>query len=409
MPLLLAAWRVFADVRLRPAVAALAALLCLALLPGAASAAGTAVVQRSLARQFAAAGLSSGAYARDLTSGRELIAVRPDRPRIPASVNKLFVTAASLLRFGPDEQLSTRVVSNGAVGEDGTLDGDVWIVGGGDPALGEDDLRRLAETVVGAGIREVTGHVYGDDTAFDRLRGGPRTNFAPDFDLGGRLGALVLRRGFQPHPTTYVTRRFISHLRAAGVHVSTVPRVGAAPSTYTELGSVGSPAVRDLIRMTNVPSDNFFADMLLKALGATFGPGGSTAGGAAVVRATLDDFGVRPRVVDGSGLARANRTTPRQVVRLLERMEGQDTESSWIGSLAVAGLSGTVHARMRSTPAAGRCHTKTGTIRGVSNLAGVCLTTGGRTVAFAWLMQGVSTYRAHKIQDRMTATLARLG
>jgi D-alanyl-D-alanine carboxypeptidase len=62
---------------------------------------------------------------------------------------------------------------------------------------------------------------------------------------------------------------------------------------------------------------------------------------------------------------------------------------------------------MRGTAAASHCHVKTGTIRSVSNLAGVCTTATGRTVAFAWLMQGVGVYGAHRIQDRMTALLAR--
>lgn len=395
--------------RLRPAVTAFAVLtLLLCLLPAAARAADAAATRAALAREFAPAGGLSGAYARDLTSGAELIAVREDRPRIPASVEKLFVTAASLLKFGPTGQLATRAVVDTEIDvSDGTLDGNVWLVGGGDPQLEEADLRTLAGAVKAAGVNRIEGDVVGDDSAFDRRRGGPRTGFAPDFDLGGRLGALVMLRGYQANPTTYVARRFASHLRAAGVRVGTEVRVGEAPENAADLATVGSSPIGTLIRQINVPSDNFSADMLLKALGSQFGSGGTTAGGAAVVRATLDDFGVRPRISDGSGLSRANRTSPRQVVRLLERMDAQETAATWRSSLAVAGRSGTVRRRMRGTAAAGRCRGKTGTIRGVSNWAGVCTTTGGRKVAFAWLMQGVPTYGAHRIQDRMTAVLAR--
>jgi serine-type D-Ala-D-Ala carboxypeptidase/endopeptidase (penicillin-binding protein 4) len=397
-------------VRLRPLVTALAVLsLLLCLVPaGEARAASADQVRAGLARDIRLAGSLSGAYARDLSSGAELVRVRENQARIPASVEKLFVTAAALLRMGPAETLATRAVSDGAIdADDGTLDGDVWLIGGGDPSLGEDDLARLAAAVKAAGVNEISGRVVGDDTAFDRRRGGPRTGFLPDRDLGGRLGALVLRRGFQPDPTTYAARRFVSHLRAARVEVPAEVRVGAAPDGAADLGTVGSPTIGELIRATNVPSDNFIADMLLKALGAAYGGAGTTGAGAQVVRSTLDDFGVRPRIADGSGLSRANRTTPRQVVRLLERMEGQETAPTWRSSLAVTGRTGTVRRRMRGTPAAGRCRVKTGTIRGVSNLAGVCTTTGGRTVAFAWLMTGVTTWRAHKLQDRMTALVAR--
>jgi D-alanyl-D-alanine carboxypeptidase/D-alanyl-D-alanine-endopeptidase (penicillin-binding protein 4) len=393
------------DVRLRLALAlVLAACSLTAAQP--ALAADLAATKAALARTFAPAGGMSGAYARDLDTGTELIAVRPDRPRIPASVEKLYVTATALLKFGAAGQLNTRAVSDGEIDADGTLAGDLWLVGGGDPDLDESDLRRLAAAVRAAGVRAIDGGVVADDTAFDRRRGGPRTGYAPDSDLGGRLGALVLRRGFQSQPASYVGKRFVAHLKNAGIELGRAVRVGAAPDGAAELGTVGSVSMATLIHDINVPSDNFKADMLLKALGAQHGSAGTTTAGAAVVRSTLDDFGVRPRIADGSGLSRANRTSPRQVVRMLERMEGQDTATAWRASMAVPGTSGTVRRRMRGTPA-NRCHVKTGTIRGVSNLAGVCTTASGRTVGFAWLMQNVSVWNAHRIQDRMTAVLAR--
>jgi serine-type D-Ala-D-Ala carboxypeptidase/endopeptidase (penicillin-binding protein 4) len=364
-------------------------------------------VQQRLAAQARSAGPSSGLYARDLTTGRELISVREDVPRIPASVEKLFVTAAALLRFGPDGQLQTRVVTEAVVDERGVLAGDLVLVGGGDPALSEEGLSSLASAVHAAGVERVEGGVVADDTHFDRRRGTPRTGFAPDSDVGGRLGALLMRRGYQPDPALYVAQRFSRRLQAAGVKVGRRAKVGGAPGDQAvELATLGSQTIGTLARETNAPSDNFLAEMLLKALGASFGGGGSTFSGAQVVRDTLDDFGVRPRIVDGSGLSRANRTTPRQVVRLLERMQAQEIAPTWLSSLAVTGRTGTVRRRLRGTPAAGRCRVKTGTIRAVSNLAGVCESPGG-PVAFAWLMNGVNVYSARSVQDRLTATLAR--
>nr|MBA3327557.1 D-alanyl-D-alanine carboxypeptidase/D-alanyl-D-alanine-endopeptidase [Solirubrobacterales bacterium] len=183
---------------------------------------------------------------------------------------------------------------------------------------------------------------------------------------------------------------------------------GVAPSGARPVAQVSSLPVRTLIRLVNVPSNNFAAEMLLKGLGARLGGAGSTGGGAAVVRSTLDDFGVRPRIADGSGLSRANLTTPRQVVRLLERMDGQDVGTSFRSSLATAGRTGTLRRRMRATPASGRCRGKTGTLRGVSALAGYCRTRGGRDVAFAILMNAVNPFGARGVQDRMAAAIARL-
>ena len=384
--------------------AALAALLAPA---DAAIALDAAQVRDRVMRQLRAAGPYSGGYARVL-GGEDIVAVRPDAPRIPASVEKLFITSSALLRWGPAEGLETRVVSDVPVEPDGTLPGDVWLVGGGDPTLSEAGLRRLAGDVRRGGVLRIEGGVRADDSRFDRRRGTPRTNFRPDGDLGGRLGALLLHRGFQPDPATYVATRFSRLLKAEGVRVGRRARIGTAPIRDDEatLAALGSPPMASLIRLTNVPSDNFLAEMLLKNLGASFGTRGTTGEGARVVRTTLDDFGIRPRIVDGSGLSRGNRTTPRQIVRLFERMDNQEIAASWRRSLAVAGRSGTVRRRMRRSAAAGRCHVKTGTIIGVSNLVGFCDTLGGR-VGFAWLMNGVNPYSARPLQDRMTAAVAR--
>jgi serine-type D-Ala-D-Ala carboxypeptidase/endopeptidase (penicillin-binding protein 4) len=121
----------------------------------------------------------------------------------------------------------------------------------------------------------------------------------------------------------------------------------------------------------------------------------------------MTGFGLRPRVADGSGLSRSNRTTPRQVVRLLQHMAGDQAGPAFETSLAVAGRSGTLDNRMRRSVARDRCHAKTGTLNSVSALAGYCQSTAGARVAFAFLMNGVNVYGARALQDRMTAALAR--
>ena len=134
----------------------------------------------------------------------------------------------------------------------------------------------------------------------------------------------------------------------------------------------------DLMRLTNVPSDNFDAEMLLKELGASFGGAGTTKAGVAVVRSQLATFGVHPRVVDGSGLSRADRTTPRQVVRLLERMSGTEVAPTFAPRCPSSDDRHDAPPDAR-TVAQDRCQTKTGTLAAVSALAGYCQTTAGRT------------------------------
>ena len=157
----------------------------------------------------------------------------------------------------------------------------------------------------------------------------------------------------------------------------------------------------------NQPSDNYIAEMLSKGLGSQFGGEGSTQAGGAVVREALDAYGISPTIADGSGLSRANRTTPREVVTLLESLDESELQAPFDASLAVIGRNGTVSRRMRGTPAQDRCHAKTGTLRDVSALAGYCTTAGGERVAFAFLMNGVYPSSARAVQDRMTVALAR--
>ena len=162
-----------------------------------------------------------------------------------------------------------------------------------------------------------------------------------------------------------------------------------------------------IARHTNRPSDNYFAETLLKNLGADFGSSGTTAAGAVVARRQAARYGARPTIVDGSGLSRQNRTTPRDVVRLLDGLDESDIAAPMRVSLAVAGKSGTLFDRMRDTAAKGRCRAKTGTISGVSNLAGYCNSKSGARLAFAFLMSGISTWTGHELQDRMATSLAR--
>jgi serine-type D-Ala-D-Ala carboxypeptidase/endopeptidase (penicillin-binding protein 4) len=388
-----------------------ACALC-ALAAPAAQALDTAALRAKLSREMQRAGTFSGAYVRDLDTGEALYAHKENVARPPASIEKLYTTSTALLRFGPAEQLTTRVVGTGGLDALGVWRGDLYIKGAGDPTLSQAQILTLAATIAAqAGIVRVDGSVLGDESVFDALRGSPRTGFAIDRAIGGVLSGVAVARGFSRDgaPAKEAARRLAKALRAAGVGVDGRSGAGTAPAEAQELASVASPPMADLIRLTNVPSDNFDAEMLLKDLGARFGGAGATTAGAAVVRAQLAAFGVHPRIVDGSGLSRANRTTPRQVVRLLERMHEQPAGPAFEGSLAVAGRTGTVRRRMRGTPAQDRCLAKTGTLRAVSTLAGYCQTTGGHTVAFAMLMSTPLITRAHRVQDRMTAAIATYG
>jgi len=398
-------------------------LLALLLLTCSAAAATAAPLDALVARGLARAGGVSGGYVLDTTTGRTLASVRADVPRIPASVNKLYTTSTALLRFGPEATLETHVLGVGLLDDAGTWHGDLYLRGGGDPTFGSTSFNRLAyglgasvstlaANVRAAGIVRVTGRVRGDESWLDTLRGGPASGYALDLDIGGPLGGLLYNRGLaredgsalQTQPAKFAAQQLTRELRRARVRVAQGPAVGIAPIAAQEIASVESPTMATLARLTLVPSDNLVAEMLLKSLGAHFGDGGSTTAGAAVVKRTLAPYGVRPQIADGSGLSRADRTSPRQVVTLLD---ARRDDTALRAALPVAGRSGTLTERMRRTSAQDRCQAKTGTLSNVSALAGYCRTPNRHVLAFAFIENLVYTPTAKAAEDRLVVALAR--
>lgn len=378
-----------------------------------------------LAHQMSLAGGQSGAYVYDLTRRAPLFALRADVPRPPASVEKLYTATAALELMGPDATLTTTVLGSGQLGEEGRWEGNLYLRGGGDPTFGSASFIAARYGGIGSAvsalaaqlrqaipIRSVSGSVEGDESYLDSLRGEPASGYLPDPELEGQLSALSFNRGESGHergthaPAAYAARQLRAALAADGVRTHAGGTASAPPGARV-LATLRSPPLKELLGLTLPPSDNFFAETLLKDLGARFGAAGSTAAGAAVVRQVIARFGIRARVVDGSGLSHSDATTPRQVVSLLADLAPTPLGTTLRGDMAVVGHTGTLATRMRRTPAAGRCQGKTGTLIGVSNLAGYCQTTSGDILAFAFFTDGIPTTRAHTLQDAMTVALAR--
>lgn len=369
---------------------------------------------------------AAGLFVVDAGSGRVLCRRAARKSRILASNTKLFTTATALGMFGPRGRLRTRLLRNGPVDRRGVLRGSLFLEGGGDPALGSpafyDRFTGLGTNLFGlrakarrAGIRQVTGRLFADDTVFDRLRGVADSSYATSPWIGP-LSGLSFNSGhkdsgggsFASDPARVAASKLARSMRKAGISISPQVGVRKAPPRAGVVGVVRSPTMADLVERTNVVSDNFFAEMLLKAIGARFGGGGTTGAGAKVVERFARRHGSAVQAVDGSGLTRSNRASPAQVGRFLAAMRRDPAWPAFLDSLAVAGREGTVDHRMEGTPAAGRCRVKTGTLSGVSALSGYCLARSGRTIAFSALMNGVyDLSAAHRGQDRIAAIVAR--
>jgi D-alanyl-D-alanine carboxypeptidase/D-alanyl-D-alanine-endopeptidase (penicillin-binding protein 4) len=380
-------------------------------------------LQVELTHEMGLAGRESGAYVYDMTTGTPVFSLRAGTRRAPASVEKIFTSIAALSELGPQARFHTSVLGQGSLGPGGVWHGSLYLRGGGDPTFGSRGFNRLYEQGYGPtvselvgqlmrdGIRRVTGRVIGDGSLFDSEPGGPSTDFAPDLtDIGGELGALTYNHGASNglEPAAYAAHALALALRAKHVWALAAPSTAVTPRRAHPLARVSSPPLSTMLRLMNVPSDDFFAEIFTKQLGARFDGAGTTAAGASVIASVLaGSYGVHPTIADGSGLSRHNRTSPLEVVDLLRAVWHTSPGNMLWDSLPTMGVDGTVAEIATGTPAQGHCIAKTGTLDNVTNLAGYCHSAGHQLVAFALFLDGPANWQAIPIMGKMVASIAR--
>lgn len=368
----------------------------------------------TLARALQAPGIDgrrTGAVAVDLRTGATVFSHNAHTALLPASAEKLPVSLAALKVLGPRFRFRTEVVG---VGErrGRVWRGSLWLVGYGDPTLTVSDLDRLARSFASTGIRRIEGRVFGDDTRYDSRR--DVVGWKPGYlGLESRpISALSVARIplTGPHGSAVAAARaYAAALRRRGIAVTGRAGARRAPAGAFSIAFDLSEPLSILLRRVNGDSDNYVAEVLLKELGATASEQGSSAAGARVVRQALRDLGVPlagVRLADGSGLSRFDRLTAAALVATL-RIGAADRSISrtFVASLAVAGVSGTLERRLDARPTRGRVVAKTGTTRRASALAGFV----GRRYVFAVLQNGrpLPYWTARAAQDRFVTILAR--
>jgi D-alanyl-D-alanine carboxypeptidase/D-alanyl-D-alanine-endopeptidase (penicillin-binding protein 4) len=410
----------------KPLLAALTVTFALLLaLAGTASAA-TSCAQMK-AWLTAGGGSASGLLVMDAESGEVVCAQAAETPRPLASNTKLFTTSTALALIGPETTIPTKVMTDGTVDAASVLHGSLYLVGGGDPTLGTPsfydsylaglgtNIFALVPQLKRAGIKAVTGRLYGDDTIFDRKRGVLDSNYATSVEIGP-LSGLDFNSGFagstssshfSSDPAKLATQTLDNSMRHSGIKVSPTIALGRTPKGAKSVAVIRSAPLTQIVNTTDVYSDNFFAEMLLKLLGARIGAGGTTAAGAVVTEDFAAELGSGIHQVDGSGLTRTNEASPQEVVDLLLGVRKSEIGEDFIEDLSLAGHEGTTAGRMRGTPAYGRCRLKTGTLTGVSNLSGYCFDKSGKVMVFSTLMGSVgSTETAHAYQDKIAGAVA---
>ena len=366
----------------------------------------------------------------DLSTGTTLFTDDADAALIPASTLKILTAAAALQVLGPQHRFTTRVVA-------GAVPDQIVLVGGGDPMLTASDgdrsggtplstlADRTAESLAESGITTV------DLVVNDRLFIGPavnpdwRSNYVPS-GVVGPVSALALDGGrITPgrsqradDPALEAAATFAEMLGARGITVRAGPVRGDAPASSDEVASVRSVPLEQIVEHVLLVSDNDGAEVLARHVAAGSGrPASFNAASRAVVDA-LEQLGIDmsgATVLDGSGLARGNAVSPAVLVATLAtaaQQENPDLRAVLTG-LPVAQFTGTLDDRFdspRAANAAGFVRAKTGTLAGVSSLAGTVLAQDGSAFGFAMLADEiVNTEAARSALDEAAAALAGCG
>jgi D-alanyl-D-alanine carboxypeptidase/D-alanyl-D-alanine-endopeptidase (penicillin-binding protein 4) len=370
----------------------------------------------------------------------DLVDANGTLPLLPASNEKLLTTAAALISLGSGFRFTTRLVvatpTPLARAVRGTLAAPVTLVGSGDPVFATypythkylgangDTIGVLASRArhplgpTGPTLTRIVGALRVNGSIFDARTVPPAWTAA---DLGSiqPLSGAPTNEDFAGdsqgsvvgNPLLATAQRLRTALRNA--HIATSGSVGAGPlpANPTTIAAVTSPPLSSIVRIMNVPSDDFIAEQLLKALGASVRTPGTSPAGAAVVRRNLAALlGVmRPgtRVSDGSGLSRGDRASSLSLAWLIVDAQRNSTWGSPLLASLPTGGQGTLRRRLRGV--AGRVHAKTGTLNDVSSLTGTVRAANGKTYTFSILCNGLKPAQiqaAHNFQDALVSRLA---
>ncbi len=369
---------------------------------------GEAATSDGLARSLAALvanarfGNKLGLSVVDAETGEQLYGVRDDVQVTPASTTKIVTAVAVLAAFGPYHRFTTKVVA-------GESEGEVVLVGGGDPTMavadrssyvGASRLDALAKQVKAAGsVTKVTV----DSTLFTGADRGPgweptivSQGFVPPVSAltinGGRT--TPTEASSKAAPRTPTPDLFAGKAFADLLGVSTVAR-GTAPEGARELGKLQSPTVQHLVELMLNLSDNAIAESLLRQVALAKGQPATFEGAQEAVKGILTELGLDAAghgLVDGSGLSRGNKISPKLLTAILHAVTGSSRPAlrGVLTGLPVAAYSGTLANRFGAArSAAGDVRAKTGSLAGVRALAGVVVAENGRQLAFAAITDGI--------------------
>jgi len=339
----------------------------------------------------------------DLTADSVLYKVNERQALRPASTMKVVTAVAALDRLGGSHQFLTKLYYTGEV-QDSTLYGDLYCVGGFDPAFNSDDMRAFIESVQQMGIDTIRGRIVADRTMKDGDLLGEGWCWDDD---NPKISPLSLGRDIN------FLERFVTALSDEGIVLDIRLSEGSLPSEARILCSRFHSMDQILQRMMKM-SDNFYAEAMFYQIARSTGRRPAKAKDAAgVIKQLIQKVGngKNPyRIADGSGLSLYNYVTPELEMRLLRYAYlNKNIYEHLLPSLPIAGWDGTLKTRMKGTAAEGNVKAKTGTVTGVSALAGYCTAANGHQLCFSMINQGImNSETGRNFQDRVCNALCEL-
>jgi len=421
---------------------------------------------------------------KDLATNRTICQFRPNSSSTPASTMKLVTTATAMELLGPKFCFQTKLEIDGTLSSNGTLNGNLYIRGGGDPTLGsehlgdKDFMTKWVEEVKKVGIKKITGKIIADETLYDDLGVNPKWTWE---DIGNYYAAgaygisymdntyqLVLRSGLEgstpeilrivpeipamtfenhltstniafdsayfygaphsylrsihgeipanrleyiikgdiPNPGLLLAEHFQQRLVESGIAIQQLPSDIVTKSSDRRVILVQeSPALSEIIKETNVRSNNGYAEQIFRYLALNKNPVGTTNGAVQVVRSFWKSKGLpvdQLFMYDGCGLSPVDAVSSQFLVDLLIYMQTiSPNKEAFFNSLPVSGKSGTLTNFLQRTALQGKVHAKSGTISGVKSYAGY-IEANNKTYVFAILVNhanGTSKAVTRKMEE----------
>ena len=338
----------------------------------------------------------------DLTADSVLYSYGAKQALRPASTMKLLTAVTAIDQLGPQYLYCTSLRYTGEV-KDSVLTGDLYCVGGMDPMFEQKDMNAFVQSVKALGINSIHGRIVAV------------TNFKEENLLGEgwcwdddnpQLTPLLVDRKDE------FMSRFVQGLRDAGIAVDGGCTTGAVPKDALTIGSC-THRLDEILEPMLKESDNLYAESMFFQIAASQGVRPAKAVHARqLIKKTLGKAGVSDiqyRIADGSGLSLYNYVTPELLTKLLiYAYRDQRIFMHLFTALPIAGQDGTLKKRMKEPFVSGKVRAKTGTLSGVSSLAGYVLTPNSHMLAFCIINQGIVKHSDGRgFQDRVCEALCK--